>query len=156
MRYADVGHGVWVGEYTACDEHGHEFPLVIHIWKPENWSEKRFCKRLHGSTDSRMGRGIAIKWAEGDRLFEIKPYSIEQIAAYAKQKGNIFVHCAGGVCLSLSLALVCKVARGCDIFDAIRDVYKGIWPSYGCPPNYTAKTIEDIERWAHGLPPKKD
>ena len=155
MRFAHVGHDVWVGEWTACDAHSNEFPLQIHLWKPYNWKEKRFCKRCHASTETHNGSGMAIEWVEGQRLAQMS-VTVEEVAEYAKQPGKLFIHCAGGVCRSTTLCIVSKVARGANVFDAIRDIYSNLWDQYGNPPDWCTKTIEDVLHWAHGLPPKKD
>lgn len=153
MRFADVGDDVWVGDWKACDAHSQGFPLQVHVWKPYNWKERRFCRRCHASTETYAGAGMAVRWEEGQRLAQMS-VPVGEVSGYCRQPGKLFVHCAGGICRSTTLCLVAKVSRGRDVFDAVRDMYSRLWDHYGTPPDWRTKTIEDVLKWAHGLPPK--
>lgn len=63
-RFYDVGHGVWVGDYHACDERGRGFPLVVHAQSELNRAEGRLCR-------DRDSRGLALTWTEGQGLDQI-------------------------------------------------------------------------------------
>jgi hypothetical protein len=116
---ASVGHDIYVGNYQACDESLDSFPLSIHIQR--NRDADRRCKRFLTGT----GPGLVVSWREEEPLDKLS-VSLDEIRAYAKQPGELIVHCHGGVCRSTQLALVCKIARGCDPYTAIGDIHRGL------------------------------
>lgn len=140
MRITDLGHHVWIGDFEACDQRSAEFPRVIHIWSRENFAEKRACTLcVAGATD-----GLVLEMTEGDPL---SAHVLDGIAEYARPIQPLFVHCAGGVCRSATVALVCKIARGCEPFTAIHEMYKTLWTNLGYTPLFLYEPMRDILNW---------
>lgn len=141
MHYhlTDVGTNVWVGDFLSCNDRLHDFDLSIHIWRNANVGENRICNRVKNNLD----KGIVVKYRENDPLHTMS-VPIRDVVQYASQEGKLLVHCAGGVCRSTTLALIAKMARGCDKYQAISDIYKGTWETYRYTPELYNHVVKDI------------
>lgn len=139
MHFADLGNNVWIGDFKSCNKHLKEFDLSIHIWRDENITENRVCRRFKDGID----HGIVVKYREADPI-KTMSLSLRDIANYASQDGRLLIHCAGGVCRSATLCLVAKMARGRNRYKAIADIYSGMWETYHHAPELYCHIVGDI------------
>ncbi len=143
---ADVGDGIAVGTCGACDRLGATFDRVVHVWKPQNVAAGLTCRHVLG----REPGGLAVEWREDQGIADLRP-GIAAVADYAAGPGRLLVHCLAGSCRSTALALVAKIARGCDPFDAARDVVRGVYRDRGFMVGWRRETIEEVFAWAAEL-----
>ncbi len=125
MRLVDCGDDVWLGDFQACDAHLTEFDLAIHIWRPTNEREGRLCQVTRDSRTGKNTSQLVLLYREGEPLSKAS-ISIDEIAAYARRPGKLLAHCAAGAYRGPTLAILAKVARGCDPFTATADVARAL------------------------------
>lgn len=142
-RFADVGGNVWVGDVDACAAHADRFPRRVHVWRGRDRDEGRVC-RFHPGGDP---DGMLVSWREGEGLDAMRP-TFAEVRDYLARDEPTLIHCKGGVCRSATLAVVAKVLRGRDVFDAIADVYRGLWAGYREPAWLETPTMRDVLAWA--------
>jgi hypothetical protein len=143
-RLADVGNGVWVGDLAACNACGSTFPNAIHIWRDGDRDERAICKA--------NGKELSICYKEGGRLATMS-VPIDAVVAYMRRPGPILIHCRGGSCRSTTLAILAKVARGCEVKAAIVEVFLSVLDAYGVVSLLFPEPIADICRLAEVSPP---
>lgn len=142
MHYTNIGDDVWLGDYKSCNAHLQDFPLSIHLWRETNRHENRLCERVKNNTSN----GLAVYWREGEPLDTLS-VPFPSIMNYASRSGNLLIHCAGGVCRSPTIAVAVKVARGTNRYQAIADVYRGMWEGYRQTPEFYHKIFNDMFKW---------
>lgn len=123
MQFAYVGSNVFVGNYQACDHAIKHCSRIIHIYHN---SQPGFCNNY-----DKTKKHLQIEYLEGTY---IEPHVIKQVYDFAAEDNVVppllYVHCAAGMARSPTFALICKVARGCNVFQAMGDIAKGMWKDY--------------------------
>ncbi len=138
---ANVGNNVWVGDYTACDEHSGSFEKVIHVWHLYQKGQG-LCRTLMSGCES-----FSIMYSDGDPIARASQ-SLDAVAAFAGGEEKLLVHCAAGLCRGPTFALVAKIARGCDPYLAISDIYRGNHRDRGVAAQFFFQPIGEILDWA--------
>lgn len=141
----DVGHGVFIGDFAACDASGDSFPLCVHVGSQLNLTEGRACRVYTGASD-RADKGLSVEWSEGQPLARMS-VPLEEVVAYVRRPGNVLIHCAAGACRSPTIALLAKVARGADPWEAVAAIFRRTWEGRGFPPHFTSDPTADVLRW---------
>ena len=154
-QLAEVGNNVWVGNHHACDIFREKFvhqdirlsPKIIHIWHP---TQPGHCGNMTGSPSLQSSHSLVIAYKEGD---ELRSEVLQRIYDFAYSESPIhpplLIHCAAGIGRSPTLALVCKVARQRNIFDAMGDVAQGMWKYYEIKvaPQFLTHPLSSIFEW---------
>lgn len=153
-QLASVGHGVWVGNHNACDIFRKQFsneprlsPKVIHVWHP---TQPGHCSNMVGHPSMESSDNLVIAYREGDLFTEKQLQSVYDFAFVSSQIcPPLLVHCAAGMGRSPTLALVCKVARECNIFQAMGEVAKGMWTDYEikAAPQFLTHPLRSVFEW---------
>lgn len=141
MNFADVGDGISIGSFDACDALRDRFSLIIHISHPDPNGGGR-CQAL---TDH-LAQGMSIHYSDGESLTKAS-VPMERVVAYARQDSALFIHCAWAVCRSPTFAVLCKVARGCDPVEAMAEVARATWTGYRVAPQFMTVPLTEILRW---------
>lgn len=123
MRLAPVGNDVYLGSFDACDLHGGAFDRVVHLYRNGDLGSGKACRVCQDRDDT---RGLRVFWREGEHVDRLS-VPFDTLWDYVRQPGRLLVHCRAGECRSANVALIAKVARGCDPFDGIRDLFKATW-----------------------------
>jgi hypothetical protein len=156
LDHADVGHDITVSGFEHCDRCGHEYNVVVHIWRQCNLDEKRACRCCIERVPilfakELLERGERVDgffhWTEGDGLATLLP-SLDLFVALAQRPGRMLVHCSHGQCRSATLAMVAKVVRGASISQAIGDVFEGVHRDRRFAPLTFYSPIQNILAWA--------
>jgi hypothetical protein len=142
-RLAAVGDRIYVSDHSFCTAYGATFENVIHITSDKDRADGRAC-RACATGD---GPGLIVRWSEGQPLTAMS-VPLAEVAEFARRPGRLLVHCAGAVCLSPTLAIAAKVARGRDVMDAIRDLWSGLWEGYSEPPILMPDPMRELLNWA--------
>lgn len=137
MKFAPVGHDVFVGSWEACDQQGHDFDRVVHIYHPR-CTPAKCCKAW-----SERPAGLYLELAEGAAISTC-PTPIEEIAEFCRHPGRLLIHCTYGQQRSATLAILAKAVRGANVFDALGEVASGLWYGRGIPPFLCALPQADI------------
>ena len=145
MIAVGVSNGVSVGDFEWCNANGEHYPNVIHVWKPENLTERRACQCVVTG----QGNGLRIRYAEGDSLGTID-VPLSEIIAYARRPGDLYVHCAAGACRGPTIALLAMVARGVDPFQALACLYQADWVGRRIAPTLVQVPVQEILAWWEG------
>lgn len=117
----DCGDGVWVGAKVACDEQRSKFDRVIHFWRDD--APESSCEYVHDSGRD-DGRNLLIHWKEVNPVEAVEALipSLAEIVEFAKPAGRLLIHCNAGMTRSPTIALACKIDRGCDPVRAEADI----------------------------------
>ncbi len=149
--FAAVGNEVWVGGSACCNRARPQFAGAIHLWKPANLiacNDGVACRHL---LDRRLG-DLVVEWREDQGTAHLS-VPLDGIAAYARgTAGPLLVHCLSGSCRSTAIAVACKVARGCEVFDAIGEVARTVYRQRGFFVGWRQDSMAEIIRWADAQP----
>lgn len=138
MSIAAVGNNVWVGNFQACNEHASEFPLSIHIWYGPAGDMSGVCDCILFHRDV-----FDVTYSDNEPMRSASQ-QMESIVEYARQPGKLLVHCAAGICRAPTVAVLCKVARGCTPWQAMHDVAAGMWLAYRHAPSFGYRPLNEI------------
>jgi hypothetical protein len=142
MNLACVGHDIFVGNSDACDGSRGDFDRVIHIRYPGQVEGPGLCRCREGGPDD-----LVIEYSDTMSLTTAS-VPLGRVSEFARQPGTLLIHCAAGICRSPTYAVLAKIARGCDPFDAYRDVPKGLWEGYRTAPLLHHDPLGEILAWA--------
>lgn len=126
MRLVDCGDGVWLGDYIACDVSIHEFDLGVHVWRNTNLKEDRVCRFARDVIEGRTKGNLIVYFQENHPLRDAH-VPLQNIVEYSRQPGRLLAHCAAGASRGPTMAVIAKVARGCDPLLAIMEVTRALY-----------------------------
>lgn len=110
-----VGDGIYTGHRMICDEGNPK--RTLHIWRND-----------HPQQSCHVSQGLEMK--DGDMLLEYKDgepianadKTFDEIEAFFRIPGEVFVHCAVGQTRSPTIALIGKCVRGRGVYEAVSDI----------------------------------
>ncbi len=143
-RIANCGSRVCVGSQWSCDDQGHLFDRRVHVQYPD-----QVCPYRHVPTGD-----LLVTLVEKQPLgFEL----LDSIATFARQPGSLYVHCRAGMCRGPTVAVVCLVARGLTVgqaMGAVADAMVSQYKWFPIAPEFYQVVINEVYRWAkHRLAP---
>ena len=144
QKFCSVGHNVFVGDRTCCDNfHPDGFEKFIHIWRDDHPDNS--CNAIQNNHYS----GMELQYHDGESFTKANK-SIEHIAEFCRGNDRLLVHCAAGQTRSPAVALIAKVARGCDVYGAIADITRACYDERDIVPNWCLHPMRETIWWAHG------
>lgn len=153
MRYAELGHNVYVGGYENCPIRTIGDSLSVHIWN-EYHLGRAMCPHVVNHEPDGTDH-LVINYADGRPLTE-SSVSLDRFAEFVRDPARpLFLHCGAGLTRSPTYALMAKCVRGCDYWTAITDIVAGIRAQYSEPSNVPilfGEPLRDIWEWISRRP----
>jgi len=146
-QLASVGNGIWVGNFHAC---GLKPFRTVHIWHEKQNGVCEFVQKGdvgHQELNYQNVQHLVINYLEGS---EVPVLEMERIWYWVQMSpADIFVHCAAGMARSTCFCVIAKVVRGCDRYQALADIAKGVWEQYEIKvsPHFHTHIMTPIFRW---------
>lgn len=137
---ADVGNGIFVGDFRACDQSGPSFDRVVHVWKHGDVAARATCGTCLAHT---WINGVTVNWTEGEPVSRLTIPMADLMRLFADE-GRMLIHCSAGLCRSATLAIAAKAARGVNPFDALHQVAEALWRQRRVMPEFRHSTITSL------------
>lgn len=133
----DCGDGVWVGSAKVCDEQHGKFDRIIHVWR----DDAETCANHIADAGN-----MIVHWKEFNPVepIDMMRPSLAEVAAFAKVRGRLLVHCKAGMTRSPTLALAAKIARGCDLAKAEADIRAAFLRDRPYPVGWHEHLVRDL------------
>ncbi len=141
----DAGADVFIGGFADCMG-ATPFDRKVHIWRNRDVLQKRVCTYpRNGGNSTPVGctTDLSIYWREGDSLASMS-VPVDQFIRFVAPPGKLLVHCAGGHCRSVHLAVLAARVRGLDPLDVIDRINRAMFAGGRFLPGWYWEVIGDI------------
>jgi len=150
MNVTQVRHWLFVGNRDECNQNGHEYGGIIHIWRDD--FPEHSCQYMNGYKITDCKFHYTLEYKDGHKLPTVVLDNLRMALNdnYLKfgKESKLLVHCAAGQTRSPTIVLfVLSLVERTHPFVLLQDIYDSVWRGRGKIANICHAPLKDIVEW---------